>query len=163
MYGMRCRATPTSATCHGFSKHRLDFQAGNGIDGGMQYTQNNVLALMLTLLPTDHPLNYDQVRDAIAEIQTIQHEEDWSATVADDKHGDDNTGLRDDSESGDQQKVCQGPACRRPLLTVPVLCAYTSTRGPRTPSPTRDCWSIRFGYMTIRDQACLCRTFTNLE
>ncbi|CAM9737544.1 unnamed protein product, partial [Ectocarpus sp. 8 AP-2014] len=50
-----------------------------------------------------------QVRDAIAEIQTIQHEEDSSATVDDDKDGDGNTGganqADDDSESGDQQKI----------------------------------------------------------
>ncbi|CBJ32832.1 Hypothetical leucine rich repeat protein [Ectocarpus siliculosus] len=51
---------------------------------------------------------FDKVRDAIAEIQTIQHEEDSSATVDDDKDGDGNTGganqADDDSESGDQQK-----------------------------------------------------------
>ncbi|CAM9154523.1 unnamed protein product [Ectocarpus sp. 4 AP-2014] len=50
-----------------------------------------------------------QVRDAIAEIQTIRHEENSSAKVDDDKHGDNNTGganqVDDGSESGDQQEI----------------------------------------------------------
>ncbi|CAM9380917.1 unnamed protein product, partial [Ectocarpus sp. 13 AM-2016] len=73
--------------------------------------QDPVIAQTLMTKASGFPRtpSIQQVRDAITEIQTIQHEEDSSATVDDDKHGDNNTGganqVDNDSESGDQHKI----------------------------------------------------------